>query len=715
MAGEWFRAYKPTVFVGILRDDPTPGMPTYGMPGLDTILREAGVLDTLGPLLDYHTEREPLHVTLRDLGYTDPTTTPRILALETIAVQVDGGLNEIPRGTCALAVGRAIYSPGINTPAVLSGAPDVLATSVIHALERYLTRHVAVRIYGHVQSVAGAGIGDAGDNQNWPDEPFVLLDGFATGPTRRGDSENAQFVLHVSHFLAALSFTSTLSGQVAAGSATPASFAPGNWFGLLSGLGLPMTPYGAVAAVMAGAKPLYVDFWGYNVPDSPASLPQMGVKGFLDNLASQDLFAWQIFTSGLLGGAVCDQRTPESLKNDRSRAALGRIEPIWPVWSALTPAQNAAAAATSVWGAIDLALTGVRAARSSAADRSDLIANTPFAYEAAGYRYGMPMGFYLSDHNGLNTGDPSRAFASDIVSASFEQLAPSSIWDLLTGVYPARYQMALAPMADRAVMIPAAPVLDGVWQSIYASEIFGWDDDIQTPVPVRGVLLVADRASGTGALRAGYKPIEAGFDSCEPGAFITREMPAWLITTFSNPGAIGGPTQLNVRNAAGAPWRTAPGALAAIGGVAVGVALGRFSAQEQTTANRIARSMWQQERLRYRSVSITGRFRVDIGPGSHVNVELPSDRFVTAALSAHRDTIMRGMVLRVTHSIDAQGENATTAFQIGFVRTEGELQPGQPLYGNIPPIWSTAVYGTPWCDMVSMRLSLGGDATLAST
>lgn len=714
MPGEWYRAVKVDVLVGL------PRLPTDGLLGLDQILQAAGVYDALRPVLDAHTVREPLHVGLADQGYTDPAATPPLVELPATAVQIDAGLNEIPRATCALAVGR-------DATALAAGVPSAAAVSVVHVLERYLDRHVPARVYVRARTVAAAGAGDLADNAPYPDEWVLAFDGFTTGPTHRAADGDARAVLHLTHFTGALAFSSTLSKEVHAGSAIPATLHVAAFPQVTSGVGLPLTPFGAASAALAGGPTLYADFWGYQVPAGvDGRTPQnLGVKGFLDQLARTDLFAWDTLRRSDLNARACTAPLPVDLKNYRALFALARIEPKWPDWAALVGSVGGGPVAAvggrpyaqAVWDQLKTAGDSVRAVRQAGAstravDRADLIAQAGQTYYTAGYRYGVPLQFYLVDTN-LGPFSQGRGFAMDVAGATAADLGPASFWDLIAVRYPARYQIALAPMADRAVVIPAQPILDGRWQFVYASEVFGWDDDLQTPIPVRGVILPGDRASLSGAFAGGFRPVEAAYDSCQPGVFVTRDLPPWLMTAYRAPGIAAAGTLAGPKAAAGAPWTTAPAAAAAVGGQAFAAAVAAPGSEKQTTANRLAQAFYQQERLRYKSVYLTGRFRHDVGPGSILTVEVPADRYVRAALAGGRDATVTGMVLRVTLTADAESGEAATSFQLGFVRTFPETRPGQPLYADTHPFWRTCVYGIPWADSRWVRDKLAGRATIA--
>jgi hypothetical protein len=716
MAGEWYRAVKVKAFVGIRLDD------------LRTAL-DASVYATILPILTAHTVREPLTVELRDLGYTNTNSTPFTVILDATAVQVDAGQNEIPRATCALAVGR-------DAKFLVAGVSDLAATSVVHVLERYLGKYVPVRIFESVISTSAAGMGDLGDNDWDLGEPKVLFYGFTTGPTRRGTAESSEFVLHASHFLAALTFSSSLSGDVAAGSDFAAPFHTSVLPQFMTGALPGMTPYGVVCAALAGGDAAQTDFWGFDVPSgATGQIRSCGLRSFLYGLANTNQFDWQAFQRADLGASRNCAR-PIGLSNNAALEALSRIEPFLPDWQNTAgggagPAHNFAA---TLWRQLASVVTSVRNGREAAGsqlgvDRSDIIAGAARAYGVAGYLYGVPLTFRLS---GLNLGPftPGRGFASDIAAATFGDLFPASFWELIAHRYASRYSFCLNPMASRATIAPNAPLLDGVWQYVYASEIFQWEDDCQTPTPVRGVILVSDRKSGTGGFAAGNPAVGAAagavqqmdsvYDSCEAGTFITRSIPAWLSDAYRLPSIYAANTMHNKpRGAVTVPWSVGAAAKTAIDVIVNNVPGANREApmtpplSSLTTGYRIAKALYQLERTTPRTAYIRGRYRTDIGPGSIVRFELPADKYVRRALGTGQDATMIGRVLRVTISIDYEREDASTSFAVGFTRNDAEsIDPNNALYSGGHPYWSTISYGSPWCDSVYIRQKLADRANI---
>lgn len=713
MSGELYRANKVRTIVGIRRTDVDAALPVE-------------VRSRLQSLLNLHTINEPLHVGLVDEGYSDETPTPPMVVLEAIAVQVDAGVNEIPRATCAIAVGR----DGLTLAA---GGSDLQAASIAHVLERYWAKPIPCRIFTKITPTAYAGDGSFGDMQR--DQPFVdewvlLFDGVTVGSTRRGDPNNAQLVLHLAHFTVALTYSSSITADVAAGTDFPAARGAAVGAAGTAGTVPAVTMFGASAVALAGGFTLDTDFWGYAVPAEAGFRPAVGVKGFLKTLSSANVFDWAAFRRADLGGSVCSQPPADAPRtNTPALAALERFEPFTP-----------GGTGRDVWGQL---LTDIKAVRARiaaansgrAVDRQDLLAEQPLtpAYSAVGYRYGVPIPFWLvgSVLGGLSHG---RGFAEDIVGATVAELGPRSFWDLLAGDYQSRYQIAVLPMAGRAVVAPFQPFLDGTWTTIYEDEVFSWEDEVQTPVPIRGVVLIGRPTGQANALPNGTNPaapgaprafqeMTAAFDSCEPGTFIFRSAPPWLNLTLRTSGTFAGLTaHQNPRAMAAVPNRTGPlanesisQALATVaGGVAGAVAAGLNPAainapteNMRATAYKMARALYQQARARYRSAHVTTRFRYDVGPGSILRFELPSDRYVRTAVGGQRDTVMTGMVLRVTLSLNQEAQSAATTFQVGFVRTEGETLPASPMFAAAHPFWGTAVYGVPWADAQWIRDRLG--------
>lgn len=709
---EYYRAYRPRAVLAI---------PVAGPNGL------AQMLDAVQPplevrqLVDLNTTQEPYNVTLADAGIA-PDDAPSVVLVDLESVQVDAGLNELPRATCAAAVGR-------DARALVAGVGSFGASSVVHVLERYLRPPLAAKIILEVEYCGGLGLPpyDRSDDE-WPDENLVLFDGLVTDVVPQVGSRDARFFINLTHFLAVLTHSSALTSQVAPGTGYPLAFNVSAVPALRSGGPAGVTALGAGIAAVAGGKGLQTDFWGYY-----AGSGGYGVKGLLDVLAGLDAFNWAALQGAAqLGAANCVGGINQG-PNDAARAALDRIEP-------LRYKQGA-------WDKIEKAVRNGQEAIGDAVLRADIIERDKAAYYGAGFRYGVPIAFYKDQIPagawGIGTG-----FAASLLQLPFEVATQGSFWDILVGQCGPEFQTALAPNATSAVVMPFQPILPVSWRSIYAYEIEDWNAQIGDPAPVRGVALVSRTRSRTGRFldgvdltapgaAAAFQQADAVFDSCVKGAFIFRDTPTWMAGVQGAPAVFAPGTLNRPRAITTVPWTTAPLArlavtdtvllstgAAAAGGLGVaaaaqaaGINLDAATAPTEdlrTVAYRYARALYQQARLQSRSLSVKGKLRVDIAPGSTVTVDLPGDKFVREALGSNRDSVVTGLVLRMTILIDSAAPSASTSFQIGFVRTEGETSPlaGNPLYAAKHPYWATACLGLPWCDSLSVRAKVGDRSDL---
>jgi len=708
----WYRAIRVEAFLGISR----VALDTIMANEILTIPQRA----TFNSLLNYYTAKEPLTVAAIDAGYNQ-TNTPDAVVLEVAAFQTDAGLNEIPQATVRLGVGR-------DAQMVAAGAPDLLSTSVVHLIEKvFSTFRLPAKLFVRALTTEEDGNLDGFDNVPFDNEWVVMFEGTVTGVNRRGGEGGSSVSLHLTHFLSALSDSSSVSGQVTAGPFNPAAMSPLLVpFRNANALPPAFTAFGGAALAMAGGQALDTDFWGYQVPGGVGNTPPnlVGIKGFFNLLASQDTFAWENLARADLGSSAC---VVGRRRNDLALSALAKIEPMWPSWTS----QEAA----TEWSAALTTIKGIRTLQSSAITRQNIKAIAGGAYDTIGYRYGMPIAFYLSN-SALVPLPSGRAFAMDIAGATFADLAGNTFWGLLSGQYSSRYQIAIAPMADRAVVLPVQPILDKYWQSISDSEIIAWDDDFSNPIAIRGIILTSDHpstagvyASGNDASGAGvqgqYQMMSAGFDSCDAGAFEVRTLPPWLINLWRPAEVYAAKTAtVPFRARADVPWTTGLNALAAVtsafGGPLAFASTG-LSASAPTappdwaisTSARLAKAMYQQERTRHNTLYVTSRFRYDIGPGSLVKVALPGDRYVRQTLLGDVNTVNYGMVLRVTISVDCESHDYRTHLSVGFARTEGQADRNSKLFADIHPFWSTACLGVPWADAQWIRDTLGNNSTIA--
>jgi hypothetical protein len=233
-------------------------------------------------------------------------------------------------------------------------------------------------------------------------------------------------------------------------------------------------------------------------------------------------------------------------------------------------------------------------------------------------------------------------------------------------------------MISRALVVPFTPGLRQVWTTIDATEYDHLAHVYDLPRPLRGVGLVGTTNSVAGAVSPNSATIPGSSVSAlvglggyyeNPDALYKKGMtqiklaPFWLqavSTSFFNARFSAGPQA--VRGMAAAP-RPAVAEEAALH------PLSRMG-QARTLWNDFSRLLYLQERLQGRRVTLRGRLRLDIAPGSSVRVVLSKERY----LRQNGDDIdfLYGHVNRVTVSIDCENQKAYTLFNISHTRSPRE-------------------------------------------
>lgn len=689
-------------------------------------------------LIPYTISSLPFQSIFTDESTNDPDVAVLVLDLE--AVQTNYALNEIPSASAIVEHGRWMQSAN-------------QVKSVTHLMKRYLTTRVRASIIAIQQRTDAEGIYDPADNQGpgGISENLVLFDGYLSSISSRSAEEDAELIFEFTHFLSDLISSSAITGDIAASSLDGLSFQPN-----LSSYLLPNTNpanvgsfistlVGAGQAALGGGKAVRTDFWGFNRPKTnPAGVDTFGLKGFLQATCNQNLFNWtNIKAFNAINNPDCNLAA--GTKNTAALSAINRIEPF-------TKTGLSASASAQYFETLGNQLETLDGSLGIGIDRSMLLTNENFqdtgVLNKVGYVYGMPIP--LSNAAAIVTRfNPGIGFAADIAAETATTLGPTTLWDKLITQYLARYGMVLAPMSTRAVILPFCPTIPNYksWQTILASEYFSIDGKFETPVPVRGAILVGGLSGWSGVAGAGdditrsqpWEHLHAIFDTCTPGQWVIRRAPSWL-TNLNNPNAAGaGRILTNVRASATDPIqgkKDRDRALTQLGVVTVlGIpitlngkppAIVAADNAVGLTANRLAKSVYQEHKLRNRTLTLSGRFRLDIGPGSTVNVEVSDDKWVQVGFGVNlpdewalQDQLLplpthfvTGVVTRVSVTMDCRSENYSTNFEIGFLRTQGESQANSPLTSEKHPYWSTLVYGVPLVDSYAMRFTLGNLARL---
>lgn len=281
--------------------------------------------------------------------------------------------------------------------------------------------------------------------------------------------------------------------------------------------------------------------------------------------------------------------------------------------------------------------------------------------------------------------DVATEIANSVASRTHDPgfVTHQTLWDILVGRFCPDYLLAVVPRVDDAMVVPYIPGnrgtgrneaagTNGAFVLLEAAEYGTIQLEAASRRPLRGYGILSSLTTRGGAL--GYAddtpPSELmglggwyGVD--KDGAVIISQGPQWL-------GAVLSPSRYSdaATGAGLSPIGTAtmPGIGIANGSRAAGVA--RASTSIKPLLDAYAQARYAQEILQGRQAVVSGRFRLDVSPGSLVEIEGASEAFI-----ADHDQLglsYFGEVLRVSLTIDAEGRRMGTAFHIGFARTIAE-------------------------------------------
>lgn len=309
------------------------------------------------------------------------------------------------------------------------------------------------------------------------------------------------------------------------------------------------------------------------------------------------------------------------------------------------------------------------------------------------------------------------AIATSLLLASADSVATSTLWDRLVADILPNHLLALVPMVDRALIVPFVPGLRSTWTRLNASELGAIKQTQRNPRPLLGFGLLASVAAVNGGLLPGNGRPSGGVDSStlgvagyyqnsDPasarGMVHFKAAPPWLRAAHAPPP----PAHLvvppgGVRGGAGAP------------GVGVrppaDTALGVNLTRSRTLWNEYARALYCYEILRGRAGFLSSAFRMDLAPGSTVEIEAVEDVFVKAALRGSGVPLagpLYATVSRVTSALDSEQTQAATLLQLDHLRTSQENTQDATSTAR-HPVWNNTWTGAPLLDNPAFDRSLG--------
>ena len=250
------------------------------------------------------------------------------------------------------------------------------------------------------------------------------------------------------------------------------------------------------------------------------------------------------------------------------------------------------------------------------------------------------------------------------------------------------WQMAVIPLFSGALVVPHLPTYRRIYRRIGADEIFTVTTQSEWPrTPIRGVLMVSGNSvafsnsdaqkampAGTGVADLGLMGGGTAYGNYA-GQMLILGVPA-AFGEFHMPAAVSSKLPVEKKNSAfiGNPRLRMP---TPARHELEGLEDGGFVSD-------LAKAHLCRYRYQGRSVTIVGRVRTDICPGSIVEVEMLGD--VGEMVS------MFGCVTEVSYFFSAEQPYAATAITVSYLRTELE-QSGSPAIMSEHPLFTTTFVG----------------------
>jgi hypothetical protein len=283
--------------------------------------------------------------------------------------------------------------------------------------------------------------------------------------------------------------------------------------------------------------------------------------------------------------------------------------------------------------------------------------------------------------------DVAAAIARDIARSTHDPgfAANQTLWDILVGTFAADYLFAVVVRPADGLVIPYIPGRRGhPYETIRTDEHDHAENQLLMPRPLRAFGILSGLATRSGA--SGFDDDVASFgvggwyDVAKDGAVMIGQAPRWMSAVMSPARWSAKSTGADLTAIATAAHPDAGAANASRE-----EAKGRAKGTIKSLLDAYAQARFAQQVLQGRYIVVSGAFRVDVAPGSLVQVEGIGERFAPgdALALAHY-----GEVLRVSLAIDAETPRIGTALHIGNARTAVEQDddrtsvPGHPLYAD---------------------------------
>lgn len=289
-----------------------------------------------------------------------------------------------------------------------------------------------------------------------------------------------------------------------------------------------------------------------------------------------------------------------------------------------------------------------------------------------------------SSSNGI-----AKAIATDIGMAPIQELLNSTFWDRIISKFCHSYMFSIVPRAVDALAVPAQPglrdtfrVSDSTAEHTITADQY---DQLQTggviTQPVRAVIMTMSSDPGAGGVHGPGKENQGVYEpdgAPKTGRVLFSSAPSFMSAKLlSEFDAIKATQKLPSSGV------NAPDSQPTDNGIAE---LEKLKTESAQFSNLYARAMYAQEAARGISMSLSGRLRFDIAPGSVISVQGKAEKFI-AEEDIFGSTLV-GFVNSVSVNINAESRAASTAFKLSHVRTSEQNATdlfsvaAHPLYEN---------------------------------
>lgn len=281
----------------------------------------------------------------------------------------------------------------------------------------------------------------------------------------------------------------------------------------------------------------------------------------------------------------------------------------------------------------------------------------------------------------------------------FNSWRDGDLWAALLRVAQ-EFKFSVVPLISTASCVPIYGVLNGEpHRYITTDDYTDIQIDVQTPMKIVKYVAVGSLSSSEyattpiTAVIIGMHSAESAWNDPELGAqghTIVEPAPAWLLGTVPM-GAV-------TRDSVGGPQLIIPDAVNPTANVTepeedYQEIYSKFLKSE--IGDLYAKTICQHLLFAERRGKVSGRFRLDIAPGSLVKVQVINDKFAEEDAD---EKVLYGLVTQVDLEVRAGAEGASgqahTTFQLGFVRTAAEHEAkGNALTSESHPLYDERFTG----------------------